>query len=234
MARTCLFCGGGPTTKEHVIPQWLSRSLRERRGARAFHMTTKRATWVSDVFNLEVRAVCRQCNNLFLSAIESEAKPALEHLVFEGGQPIAATSAEQHSLAVWGYKTALLLIAWHGLELLPPQPFRHFRQTTAPGTQGVVWIASRVEGSGAFGPYRVDGGRIRQEGDDSAETNSFSVLFAVGPVVFRVFSHFGDLTLALNDEPLKTHWLRIWPSEPKPDALKTLTAEQVDDLFRQR
>lgn len=141
MARACLFCGGRPVTREHVLPTWIYDTL----GVEGpiTHTLGTRPTRTSSVFDLVLRAVCEPCNTGWLSALEGRAKATLTPAVT--GNHTTWTADEQQLVTVWGIKTALLLelaerhIRGHGFA--PPEHFRSIFDTRMPPPMSMCWTA---------------------------------------------------------------------------------------------
>ncbi|MDB2414187.1 hypothetical protein N9W34_00270 [Rickettsiales bacterium] len=110
MNRTCIFCNRTrKKSKEHIWPEWMHTFLpiigdanntsevntfkwKEQTGAKKLkrqgHLTTKK-----------LRVVCEDCNNGWMSKIESEAKPILEKILKNEEFHICAQ--KQNILALW-------------------------------------------------------------------------------------------------------------------------------------
>lgn len=110
LRRTCIFCNNYVDSKEHVWPTWMHELLDGNPMGKYNRQTINRhpsgAEEVSgptgkpgNVFNIQVRAVCRQCNNGWMSIKEGEVKPFLELMV--AGTPVTITSAQVELLAKW-------------------------------------------------------------------------------------------------------------------------------------
>jgi len=80
VARTCLFCGGPADSKEHAFPEWISEiapgegDLKHGRGSEADDIHTE---WVNSGFDIQVRQVCRECNQTWMSDMETKTKDLL-------------------------------------------------------------------------------------------------------------------------------------------------------------
>jgi hypothetical protein len=65
--------------------------------------------WETDRFDYTARVVCQDCNNTWMSDIESKhAKPVMTPLI-EGNQHVPLSGREAYSLAVFAFKTAVVL-----------------------------------------------------------------------------------------------------------------------------
>jgi hypothetical protein len=78
----CMFCGDPADSREDIIPSWLSRqSLVPPGTARPVTYSSHGATvkeWSSQTLAfLKIKAVCRQCNNGWMSRIDQTAKSHL-------------------------------------------------------------------------------------------------------------------------------------------------------------
>src|SRR4051794_34926714 len=111
MARSCVFCGRAPVTKEHVWPDWMRRreGIRE---ARTHRQVFERhgeieedRDWESQPFKMTVRAVCRECNNGWMGDLEANAKALLGPMLDGRGRQLHRGG--QLHLAAWALKTAL-------------------------------------------------------------------------------------------------------------------------------
>lgn len=124
--RRCIFCSSSPLTREHIYPQWsfglfgvpetsfnpstLAILLRmDGYGNEEMEHTQKissnRETRYQD---FTIKAVCKQCNEGWMSEIEQSVKRIFEKLL--GGATIQAIGAEDaYQLSLWAiYKSILL------------------------------------------------------------------------------------------------------------------------------
>jgi hypothetical protein len=66
-------------------------------------------TWKMQGVDHKIRAVCVPCNTGWMSQLEKKVKPVLIPLLLAEGLPLTLSSSEQDLLAVWAYKTALII-----------------------------------------------------------------------------------------------------------------------------
>lgn len=103
--RECLFCNvGKPLTKEHVLPRWMHRSLNIRGPIK--YESESGAERTSLNLDIQVRAVCKGCNEGWMHDLERAARaifiPAFQR------QPIVLNVGEQQVVSTWAVKTWLL------------------------------------------------------------------------------------------------------------------------------
>lgn len=114
--RACEWCGRAPTTREHLIPQWLRDQISLRwvdddgldisveraneQGPRDGRSHTARAAEVV------VSKVCGTCNSGWMADLEALIQPILGPLV--AGEARRVDEQDQALLAFWAAKTAVL------------------------------------------------------------------------------------------------------------------------------
>lgn len=138
----CAFCPAEKTTREHVFARWLTAALVRQGGEPLVHRNDSPGHPESRdarEFDFVVRAACQDCNNGWMSALESRARPLLTPMM--RGERRQLTSADQKSIATWATKTAMLI------EITDTDPTvrdvdRHaLRKTQAPPAHTLIWLA---------------------------------------------------------------------------------------------
>src|SRR6202035_290184 len=162
MARTCVFCGGSPTTQEHVFPGW-ARRLVKAEGPQAHVQNTFRdrhepvsRSWSKDAYSMTVRAVCAPCNNGWMAALEEQAKAFLDPMFHRRGR--ALHQVGQKTLATWALKTAMVAEQTHGSgpRGFPRAEYAHLYERGDPSERIRVWMASYAGGiPGPANGYRL-------------------------------------------------------------------------------
>jgi hypothetical protein len=156
---------------------------------------------------LTVRSVCAECNNGWMSQLETRAQPFLEtmlrgngRLYYDGGRT---------TLATWIVKTALIV----GSKFSPPlrREFHddlYVKQRPKPKT--VVWLAATNERYMHSTDYRP----IKIHDDDTdppTEPNAYSAVLSVGEFACFVVSWL-DGSPSLDDvAPFRDALVPIWP-----------------------
>ena len=124
MAQSCQFCGGGPSTKEHVFGKWLYKSITspdERKTTKKIQhaITIERSGTpvasegfldgrIGSTLGVTTRTVCRRCNNGWMSEIESSMQQAFTALTGCPETPLSRA----HSVAAfrWAYLKFALFV----------------------------------------------------------------------------------------------------------------------------
>lgn len=110
MKRACIFCGSNKElTCEHVFPDWLSALFNKNiKGINKVQGGRLNRTWQSSLFQNKIKAICKTCNNGWLSDIESNVKDILIKIAFTYDAH-NLTSEDQRKLAIWAQKTTLVI-----------------------------------------------------------------------------------------------------------------------------
>jgi hypothetical protein len=125
MARTCVFCGGGPTTREHVYAKWLRDALPIAGRFRTTD-TEGQLLWEQETFDIEAKVVCARCNNGWMSDLEAACGPLLTDPMLYGAS-LTLTPAQQRAVALWAIKTAVVLEAYRKVQTFMHLPEWHAR-----------------------------------------------------------------------------------------------------------
>ncbi|MEV4560885.1 hypothetical protein AB0K51_28350 [Kitasatospora sp. NPDC049285] len=119
MSRSCAFCGGRPLSKEHVLGQWMRVAFAPEDLVNGLHYRANTATThqhAQGLLNGTVKAVCKPCNNGWMSGLESGVKPFLPAMI--NGRQVFLNREQQQVLAAWSLKTMLMMAKAHN----PPEP----------------------------------------------------------------------------------------------------------------
>lgn len=105
--RGCIFCGRSPLTKEHIWADWLRPFLPDEASeysvlnARTFldRSEFQQSVRPQNIHQWQVRCVCADCNNGWMSQLQCEAKHVVVRLL--QGERFALTVDDQGILAAW-------------------------------------------------------------------------------------------------------------------------------------
>ncbi|MDA3936351.1 MAG: hypothetical protein PF636_05730 [Actinomycetota bacterium] len=167
--RRCIFCHkplSGNKAREHVLPQWLEREIgggsiyydHPLEGDTSVGFSLLSTDKVSATASTRVEGrVCVDCNSVWLSSLETAAKPIVSNLVF-GRTGIDALSPEhRHLLATWLYKTFLVGVSSGAGEYdIHECDYHQFRATGQPGHWANIYAAVLESDCGGFcGPAEM-------------------------------------------------------------------------------
>jgi hypothetical protein len=148
----CIFCGKitYEKTGEHVWPLWFTRTWKIKRGNRPYEamlrntgpaMRPLNRKYSSGVVNMEVKPVCRRCNNVRLSSLEGRVKDKI--LKLWHGESVVLSSQNQIEIAAWVTRIAMLWDFAHfqtqGLYFSPDER-KLFVDTLEPPEDSFVWL----------------------------------------------------------------------------------------------
>ena len=218
MARDgCIFCRGGPLTREHVLPKWL-RSVSPTDEAMVYFREVggTRVHWQQRAFDATAKSVCEPCNTGWMSALEAEARPVLEASIL--GRACEFDAGAQAIAARWAFKTCLVFAATQTPKTLPP-PAHYGTVMVNPGAPPnvAVWLASHYRGRDdpLNSVYVQQPLALRWVSGSAPRVGRFGYLafLALGRLAFLVVGHrYGNRTeIDCAGEPLREALIRIWP-----------------------
>lgn len=199
--RACIFCGSPANSKEHIWPVWLHELLgpqapgvrhdrqlhtfNPKEGARTSGPTGRQG----DIRTIRIRAVCRTCNNGWMSGLEEEVRPVLTPLV--EGAACALDTEQLRTLAQW--LTLKTLIVEHATAetSVTPQSDRtaFFERGTIPPFFN-VYAAHNVGQSRLFFVRHSHTIAVSREGPipllDGTHRNIQAVTMVAGKAAFQV------------------------------------------------
>lgn len=157
MARTlpqglaaCIFCGGKPTTWEHVWPRWSHRYLtKDKRKWHARHAVEYRDRFEQrivkhggDPHDWQVKCVDEQCNNGWMRRLENAARPIMIPLLRGDDNRRYLGKKEQTILAAWiALKTMIQEHEPLGDRISHPLQLRRmWKKQLAPSRTWRIWI----------------------------------------------------------------------------------------------
>ncbi|HEY3549617.1 MAG TPA: hypothetical protein VGK69_00975 [Gaiellaceae bacterium] len=142
MARTCVFCGSDKNlTGEHAVPLWISRLLISE-GPIKHETGQDRPTWEGRYVEARAKRICVECNNGWMSRLENAVQPFVGQLVKPTkGRKTIHRRSEKRNLALWIYKTALMMqLATGGPTPIPESAYRYVGEHKSPPPLTRVWF----------------------------------------------------------------------------------------------
>lgn len=229
MAKQCAFCGADkPLTKEHVFPQWARdlpgvRTQIEslggyndspaplnvvRRGPQGIYeeVSELRSPRIPNLHEVQVKCVCSECNNGWMSQMEMSAARLVR--ILTSGQRTTLDNGDISVLASWSYKTFLMYDQWYPLEdrIFSPSELNRYYLQRVPPPEATIWIglsASPAVQIALWSDWRMVGlpsmtvQEIRASG-----VNIGSAFLAVGGLYFILHYHTPEFPWT---EPLRNH-----------------------------
>lgn len=246
MAAECAFCGSSDSkiTKEHVIPDWISRLFRSDAvgSAELLRRDGSQIRYPIVPFQQTVRAVCKECNETWMSDLEATVKRPLGPMIAHGQAARLAPQA-QHDIATWAAKTALMLEYLHPSDRTIPESECHrFYAAKKPPAGYLVWLAHRtvypqdgkgrkmlLNSMGQTVPHIHVSPSLADELKAMWYTPGravFRVTYAIGRVVFQILGHNLPGHLRADYGPIEVSHC-IWPVQddvtwPPPVAVEEI------------
>lgn len=155
--RVCVFCGGSPTTNEHVLPKWIRKFLPG--GNRIVHEwrapgeEEPSRRWVTDLVDFKARVVCETCNTGWMADLEERAEPFLGSMIRGNGRTLYADG--KATVAFWALKTTLVLDAANpSARTIPDDDYAALYRTQEVLPNTSAWMGANDFGAGAFAEAR--------------------------------------------------------------------------------
>lgn len=107
MARQCLFCRNSVDSKEHIFPNWIIKGLKHAEPITA--TIGKKPSFHLAKPEIRVGFVCKSCNNVWMSNLEADNKPAIQAMM--NNDPCPLTTKTQTALSRWAVMKAMVIDA---------------------------------------------------------------------------------------------------------------------------
>lgn len=167
--RQCGGCGQLLTksmvSKEHILPRWLSEEIKRPELALKQHLhdedkAENELLRSHDLDSFVIKNVCRDCNNGWMSRLETRSKPILLQLMNQARDLSNLADDERRTVAGWAIKTAFMIastqknrfeLPWRFFQQLSKEPERIPQQCIVVGTQlgflpeGFLWACPTDE-----------------------------------------------------------------------------------------
>jgi hypothetical protein len=152
-SKHCIFCGGSPTTREHIWADWLRAFVPKNMvnhtemSAMIHKDCVERSVrrWGGDPRSRRIQVVCRSCNNEWMSDLQKAVKPVLLPLI--RGEPALLTPARQATVAAWAAMSVMCAEYFNPSRVAVPQTSRDgFYQSRTPPQDWKIWIGNYQRG----------------------------------------------------------------------------------------
>jgi hypothetical protein len=216
--KTCAYCNARARSREHVIPEWISKQLGVQdflSADDAFVVGVEPPRQPISFASYRARVLCKECNEHF-GKLEERIMPLLVPMA--RGRPLSLGAESRALLALWAHKTAInLLIAARGSDDVVPAKHRHaVRWDARVGADTWVafyaWTGKPVLGTGLSNITRRASTGVR---------SGYCAFLSFGQVGFSVVglrdglhpdeTVGGDLRPLIQFWPPTTRRLQYWP-----------------------
>lgn len=233
-AATCIYCGRGSVTKEHIISDWISREWDN--GKREFYIRP----WKRDPDNptqyifapLEIkkqqrlgqmvlRRVCEPCNSIWMKAIVDNSIDIIKALVNQ--TEFNLTIEDKKRIASWvvlsciHYDYLLSYKREKNLRSIHQNDLDFIYDNHYPSYNFEVWISRSEDpefSQNIWGlPYC-----LRPVGSKDEVFNAFDFALSIRQVVFFVRYSSVDIPKINHFEPIEHKFLKVWPA-PQQDTV---------------
>jgi len=137
----CLFCPNQADSKEHLFPDWALKKINSREPIR--RKIAKSVLKFTDNLNVEFRAVCKFCNENWMSALESSNIPLIGPMIVDISRTLDVV--EQTIIATWVTKTAMVLDSIRKPKRFYERPeCENLRITSAIPKETKIWIGGYI------------------------------------------------------------------------------------------
>ena len=157
--RVCVFCGGTPLTKEHLLPDWLKKviykdpNVNNHKSNKIFveidsdkaFITPNQIKRSGHTLSRKLLIVCMTCNNGWMSLLQSQTKPLLSKMIL--GEDFDLTEQDLIQLTKWLVMTSMVG-EFDDLKtkVINPQQLKDFKLNQKIPNGWKVWIG-KYEGS---------------------------------------------------------------------------------------
>ena len=198
--KVCIFCGGTPPTKEHVISDWLGTLLPKsglNYGVTDVTIDSQEPKTVRRVrsghpISRRVKRVCRGCNGGWMKGLVDASKPLVTRLV--QGQSCRVSRQDQEVLAAW-IAVAVVVSEWERRDwvTVPPGDRDKLWKTHRPPDTWKIWVGDYRRESWKpqlihqrYSVTRNDHPQV--EGGARGRSNTQSTTYVVGRLFVHVLS----------------------------------------------
>ncbi len=229
--RACIFCGGNGMSKEHIWARWMKPYLPK--NAPPFshlkvqvhptHETRTERKENRSTYSGTVKLVCEQCNNGWMSALQSATKPILIPLM--DGVKTALTRKEQSILSSW--VSMFVMVAEFQQPdgvAIPDETRRLFKKTQLAPDNWSIWVGiyERQKWNGVtvhstISVSSAKDGIYPSKPDGSPRPNTHATTVVIGKLYVHVMgSVFPEFARKQRLDRAGFPMTRLWPRGVRP------------------
>jgi hypothetical protein len=232
-------------SREHVFADWMGASFPDDREVDQFRRyedltgtgDVEGGRWPGISFTQTVRDVCKDCNTGWMSHLERDVAPVIRGALL--GKAMTLSLPDQHLIATWATKTALIAtraVPAGGRDPIPVEAYRWFGKNQMPLPRSVIALG-RYDGEGPWPVnLHVHGAKLwRADGRPAPAdhtTNAMHAVFAVGHLSFSVIVTYLDGDPDVGEPAASPHRVKIWPATADrqwPPAIEISDADMKDE-----
>jgi hypothetical protein len=188
--RQCAFCNSDASSGEHLWSDWIGR-LFTSSGYNFRHVNTDgnlSQRWQAPSLSTKAKVICRECNNTWMSTIESDAKSALAEMI-RLAAPVSLLASGINALSAYAFKCAVIANhmspASDGNLFFSPYDRRRFRESRQIPDGVQMWIAAF---SGVHATSGIFKSSYMTAKEPCKDIEFFTFTFGAGYLVFQVLA----------------------------------------------
>jgi hypothetical protein len=222
----CVFCNQLGSSEEDVFARWLTKALGGP-GPTGFHLrrSSGRDRLNTSTLRLTTRAVCRECNNGWMSQSEQAVRPVLTPMLRM--QTVRLAKEEVATLAQWVFKTALMFdrAAPPNERTVPDEHFRYlFQHRVLPPSVAILsGCYLPIQGEEPWAAWGV-AAWLSAALPNGTKMDGYRVTFSIGHAIFQTFGtvpvdregYVFESGLTRGGKPVPEAVPRLWPLEAEP------------------
>jgi hypothetical protein len=207
-SKYCIFCGGSPTTREHIWADWLAKYIpktMKKHSSTTSILNPDRSiertlrVWGGDPRSRQLQIVCKHCNNGWMSELQQQAKPILIPLItgkLKDSKPLLLDLKRQNILAAWSAMSVICSEYFYpGRAAISVTDRRWLFNTKTAPNDFRIWIGDfeRREWKPHWGHHSL---RVTEHGperwaiqeDGTPRSNTQTTTFVVGRLFIHAYS----------------------------------------------
>lgn len=246
----CIFCGGRGLSKQHILPDWMSKVFPERHNFHSLKTTYPYDVNESPTYKISQgplgskkrRNVCTECNVGWMSTLEQLAKPFLVNLISR--KETTFDYGSKTTLSAWVVMTHIMM-ATHNFEsdLVPKTEREYFKKNQLPSENWQIWAAHLFNPSTdrAFKSFpmvmrRKSELKIGEKVNPDDPANFLSSMVNVNNIIFFSRYLYSETSVLSDFHPMNLHLIKLWPPDNNYENLKNklmLSLPEIDILLGQ-